>query len=85
VQLGDLIRKISDEFLVHNIIACYYSVLKLLSSCLLFQKLKIGYKTILPFAFHGNEMWLINLREEYNIRVFENKGLRKYLDLRRLK
>ncbi|KAJ4425778.1 hypothetical protein ANN_27403 [Periplaneta americana] len=59
--------------------ACYYSVEKLLSSSLLSNNLKVRiYKTIiLPVVLYGCETWTLTLREEYRLRVFENKVLRK--------
>ena len=64
--------------------ACYYSVQNLLSSSLLFKKLKIKiYRTIkLPVVLYGCETWSLTLREERRLRVFENRVLRKYLGLR---
>jgi hypothetical protein len=58
---------------------CYYSVQNLLSSRLISKNLKIKiYKTvILPVALYGCETWSLTLREEYRLRVFENKVLRK--------
>jgi hypothetical protein len=59
--------------------ACYYSVQNLLSSSLLSKKLKIKiYRTIiLPFVLYGCETWLLTLREEHRLRVFENRVLRR--------
>ena len=59
--------------------ACYYSVEKLLSSSLLSKNVKVRiYKTvILPVLLYGCETWTLTLREEYRLRVFENKVLRK--------
>ncbi|KAJ4426516.1 hypothetical protein ANN_27330, partial [Periplaneta americana] len=59
--------------------ACYYSVVKLLSSSLLSKNLKVRiYKTvILPVVLYGCETWTLTLREEHRLRVFENKVLRK--------
>jgi len=53
--------------------ACYYSVQNLLSSSLLSKKLKIKiYRTIiLPVVLYGRETWLLTLREECRLRVFE--------------
>jgi len=54
--------------------ACYYSVQNLLSSRLLSRNLKIKmYRTIiLPVVLYGCETWLLTLREERRLRVFEN-------------
>jgi hypothetical protein len=59
--------------------ACYHSVQKLLSSRLLSKSLKIRiYKTItLPVVLYGCETWSLTLREEYRLRVFENRVLRR--------
>ena len=59
--------------------ACYYSLDKILSSCLLSKKLKVNtYKTIiLPIVLYGCETWSLTLREGHRLRVFENKVLRK--------
>ena len=59
--------------------ACYYSVQHLLSSSLLSKKLKIKiYRTIiLSTVLYGCETWLLTLREERRLRVFENRVLRR--------
>jgi len=61
--------------------ACYYSVRNLLSFSLLSKKLMIKiYRTIiLPVALYGCETWLLTLREERRLRVFENRVLRRIL------
>jgi hypothetical protein len=58
--------------------AWYHSVQNLLSSRLS-KNLKIRiYKTIiLPVVLYGCETWSLSLREEYRLRVFENRVLRK--------
>jgi hypothetical protein len=55
--------------------SCYYSVEKRLSSRLLSKNLKFKiYKTIvLPVVLCSSETWPLALREEFNLRVFENK------------
>ncbi|KAJ4434216.1 hypothetical protein ANN_22764 [Periplaneta americana] len=65
--------------------ACYYSVEKLLSSSLLLKSLKVRiYETlILPVVLYGCETWTLTLREEYRLRVFENKVLRKIFGAKR--
>ena len=57
--------------------ACYYSVQNLLSSRLLSKnlKIKIYRTTILPVVLYGCETWLLTLREERRLRVFENRVL----------
>ena len=59
--------------------ACFYSVQNLLSSSLLSKNLKIKiYRTIiLPVVLYGCETWLLILREEHRLRVFENRVLRR--------
>ena len=59
--------------------SCYYSVQTLLSSRLLSKNLKIKiYKTIiLPVVIYGCETWSLTLREEFRLRVFENRILRQ--------
>jgi hypothetical protein len=58
--------------------ACYHSVQNLLSSGLLSKSLKIRiYRTIiLSMVLYGCETWSLTVREEYRLRVFENKVLR---------
>jgi len=55
------------------------SVQKFLSSSLLSKKLKIKiYRTIiLPVVLYGCETWLLTLRKERTLRVFENRVLRR--------
>jgi hypothetical protein len=59
--------------------ACYYSVQNLLSSRLLSKNLRIRiYRTtILPVVLYGCETWLLTLKEECRLRVFENRVLRR--------
>jgi len=65
--------------------ACYHSVQNLLSSRLLSKNLKIKiYRTIiLLVVLYGCETWLLTLREERKLRVFENMVLRRILAPRR--
>ena len=62
--------------------ACYHSVQNLSSSSLLSKNLKINiYGTIiLPAVLYGCETWSLTLREEYGLRVFENRVLRKIFE-----
>jgi len=55
--------------------ACYHSVQNILSSNLLTKNLKIKiYRTIiLPVVVYGCETWLLTLREEHRLRMFENR------------
>jgi len=59
--------------------ACYHSVWNPLSSSLLFKNLKFKiYGTIiLPAVVYGCETWLLTLREDRRLRVFENRVLRR--------
>jgi hypothetical protein len=59
--------------------ACYHSVQNLLSSLLLSRNVKIRmYKTIiLLVVLYGCETWSLTLREEYRLRVSENRVLRR--------
>jgi hypothetical protein len=65
--------------------ACYYSVQNLLSSRLISKNIKIKiYKTvILPVVLYGCETWSLTLREEYRLRVFENRVLRRIFGSKR--
>ena len=58
--------------------ACYLSVQNHLSSRLLYKNLKIRiYRIIiLPIVLYGCETWLLTLREERKLRMFENMVLR---------
>jgi len=43
----------------------------------------MGYKTtIVPITLYGCETWSLTLREEQRLRVFENRLLRRILNLR---
>jgi len=74
-------NSIQEEF--KNILksrnVCHHSVQNLLSSSLLSKNLKIKiYKTIiLPVVLYGCETWLLTLRVERRLRVFENRVLRR--------
>ena len=59
--------------------ACYHLVQNPLSSGLEPQNLKIKiYRSIiLPVALYGCETWLLTLREECRLRVFEDKGAKE--------
>jgi len=65
--------------------SCYHSVQNQLSSCLLSKNLKIKiYRTIiLPVVVYGCETWSLTLREEPNLRVSENRVLRRIFGLKR--
>ncbi|KAJ4429867.1 hypothetical protein ANN_22071 [Periplaneta americana] len=88
--LGATVTNINDtrEEIKHRINignACYYSIEKLLSSSLLSKNLKVRiYNTvILPVVLYGSETWILTLREEHRLRVFENKVLRKIFGAKR--
>ena len=59
--------------------ACYRSVQNLLSSSSLSKNLKIKiYRTInLPVVLYGHKTGLLTFREEFRLRVFENRVLRR--------
>jgi len=59
--------------------ACYHLVQNLLSSRLLSKNTKIKiYRTInLPVVLYGCETWLLTLREDHRLRVYENRVLRR--------
>jgi hypothetical protein len=67
--------------------ACCHSVQNLLSSCLLPKNVKIRiHKTIiLPVVLYGCETWSLTLNEEYRMKVFENRVLRRIFELKRVK
>jgi len=58
----------------------------LLSSSLLSKNLKIKiYRTIiLPVIFYGCETWLLTLREERRLKLFENRALRRIFGPKRV-
>jgi len=59
-------------------------VQNLLSSSLLSKNIKIKIqKTIISSVVYGCETWLLTLREERRLRVFENMTLRKIFGLKR--
>jgi len=49
----------------------------LLSPSLLSKNLKIHSTIILPVVLYGRETWLLTMREECRLRVFENRVLRR--------
>jgi hypothetical protein len=46
-------------------------------------KIKINRTIILPVVLHGCETWLLTLREERRLRVFEKRVLRKIFGSKR--
>ncbi|KAJ4429690.1 hypothetical protein ANN_21891 [Periplaneta americana] len=88
--LGATVTNINDtreeiKYRINMGNACYYSIEKLLSSSLLSKNLKVRiYKTvILPVVLYGCETWTLTFREDYRLRVFENKVLRKIFGAKR--
>jgi hypothetical protein len=65
--------------------ACYHWVQSLLSSRLLSRKVKVKIcKTvILQVVLYECKTWSLTLREEYRLRVFENRVLRRIFGSRR--
>ena len=65
--------------------ACYHSVQNIMSSRLLSKNLKIKvYRTIiLPVVLYECETWSLTLREERELRVFENMVFRRIFGPRR--
>ena len=65
--------------------ACYHSVENLLSSSLLSKDLKIKtFRTILsPVVLYRCETGLLTLREEYRLKVFEKRVLKRILGPKR--
>jgi hypothetical protein len=78
-------KEIKNRFNLRN--ACCHSVHSLLSSPLLSKTLKIKiYQTIiLSVVLYGCETWSLTLREEYRLRVFENRVLRRMFGPKREK
>jgi hypothetical protein len=62
-----------------NVSACYHCVQNLLSFSLLFKNINIKiYRTIiLPFFYVGVKTWLLTVREDHRLVVFENRVLRR--------
>jgi hypothetical protein len=58
-----------------------------LTSCLLSKSVQIKiYETvILPVVLYGCQTWSVTLREEYRLKVFENRVLRRMFGLEREK
>jgi len=65
--------------------ACYHSVKNLLSSSLLSKNLKIKMNRtiIFPLVLYGYETWLLTLRKECRLRVFENRVLSRVFEPKR--
>jgi hypothetical protein len=59
--------------------ACYHSLQRLLFSHLLSKNIKIRiHKTIVfPVVLYGCETWSLILTEEHELRVFENRVLKR--------
>ena len=69
--------KIKSRLKLGNV--CCYSEQNLLSSSLPSKntKIKIYRATVLPVALYGCETWLLMMREEHRLWLFENRVLRK--------
>jgi hypothetical protein len=79
IKLGLVVYR-CYEFITFKVCkSVHHSVQNLLSSRLLSKNLKIKiYRTIiLPVVLCGFETWLLTLREERRLRVFENRVLRR--------
>jgi hypothetical protein len=76
-------EEIKRRFNLDN--AFYHSVQKLPSSRMLSKiiKIKIYKSIILSVILCGCKTWSLSLREEYRLRVFENRVLRRILGLKR--
>jgi hypothetical protein len=58
--------------------ACYHLLQNLLSSCFLSKILEIKiYRTLILPVLYGYETWSLTFREEYRLRVFDNRVLRR--------
>ena len=63
---------------------CHNSVQNLLSSILLSKNIKIKiYRTIILPVLYGCTAWLLTLREECRLRVFENRVQRRIFGSKR--
>ena len=64
---------------------CYHSVQNLVSSSLLSKNLKnkIHRIIILSVILYGYETWSLTLEEEFRLRVFENRVLRRLFGLKK--
>ena len=63
--------------------SCCYSVQTLLSSRILSKNLKIKiYKTIFPVVLYGCETWSGTLKEEFRLKAFENRVLRRIFGIK---
>jgi hypothetical protein len=60
-----------------------FSPEKVLCSRLLYRNVKVKlYSTIiLPVVLYGCETWSLTLREEYRLRVFENRVIRRIFEM----
>ena len=71
---NSILEEIESRLKFQN--ACYHLLQNLLSFSLLSKNIKM-YRTIkFPVVLHGCETWLLTLREECRLRVFENRALR---------
>jgi hypothetical protein len=64
--------------------ACYHVVQNLLPSCLLSKNIKIKvYRIIIYLLFCLGVIWSVTLRDEHQLRVFENRVLRRIIGSKR--
>jgi hypothetical protein len=72
-------EEIKSRFKSENV--CNHSLQNISSSSLLSKiaKIKIYRSLILPVVLEGFETWSVTLSEEYGLRVFENRVLRRIL------
>jgi hypothetical protein len=73
-KVTDVLRTIKDAVFKQGLLSS-----RLLSKNL---KIKIYRNIILPVVFYGCETWLLTLREERRLRVFENRVLRRVFGLK---
>jgi hypothetical protein len=73
--------KVRDRLNLEN--ACSHSLQNVFTFCLLpnNQETEIYKTTVLSIALYGCENWSLTLREEFKVRMFENRVFRNCLDL----
>ena len=77
INQNSIQEEIKNRLKVGN--ACYHSVQNLLPSSLLSKNINIKvYRTVVfPLVLYGCETWLLILRKEHGLRVFENRVHKK--------
>jgi hypothetical protein len=65
--------------------ACYYPVQSILSSRLISKniQMKICERTIIRVVLYGCETWSVTLREEYKLRMFDKRVLKRMFESKR--